>query len=297
MKGEMSFLMKGIYLILVIITIAIVSYLITNYHRELTSEMEEFELRTHATRIMDILTGSEKCLAFQDVAGIRGKSLNLSYNRIIDLKKLKEFSYTFSDYEPDSARDFKYRYRIKVETQPINLKTKESTFESHKECRKVCYMSYVLKCYWVCDIIVEDKSKTVVVTIPKESWVFGVDAFSKDNALKDEIKISTPVIVYYNKSQFMPAILWIYIVDGELERFANKIDESCLTGEKITSNLYFSYPVYKKVAEGKNYLCMEIGETICQRLACKKEIEFEGIKTHGNYIILIEPNEIIKVKV
>jgi len=297
MKGKMTFLIKGIYLILVIIIISIVSFLIIDYNRQLTSEAEEFDLRTHATEIMDILSGSEKCLALQDVANIQGESLNLSYNRVIDLNKLEEFSSTFSEYEPDYGRDFKYRYKIKIETQPINIKTKEVVFESHKECRKVCYQSYVLKCYWVCDVVVEDKTKTIDVAIPKESWTFGVDKFSRDKALKERITVSTPVIVYYNKSQLMPAILWIDVVDGELERFANKIDESCLNDEKISSDLYFSYPVYEKTTEGKNYLCMKIKETVCQRLACKKEIEFEGIKAPGNYKILIKPGDTIKVMV
>ncbi|MDI6825846.1 MAG: hypothetical protein QMD36_01465 [Candidatus Aenigmarchaeota archaeon] len=298
MKGKMSFLMKGIYLILVIITIAIVSFLIINYHRELTSETEKLDLRTHALRIIDILSGSERCLGFQDEAGIEGKTLKLSHNKIIDLDKLENFSQTFSEYEPDCARDFEYRYNIRVKTLPIDLETKEWEIEEIIECREVCYQpkpDYPPICYDVCEVVGVDKSKAINVNIPSESWTFGNGVFSQDKALTGMVRISTPVIVRYNKSESMPAILWIDIADGELERFANAIDKSCLTGEEVISDLHFNYPVYKKVIDEKNYVCMEIRETTCQRLACKKEIELKEIKTPGNYKIIIKPEEIIKV--
>lgn len=296
MKAQTSFLMKGIYLIFVLIAIAIVSHLVVNYYRTLAADAEELEMRTQAIKILDALTGFEKCLALRDVATIQDKKLELGQARVVDLKKLQEFSKKFSEYEPNCARDFKYRYRIKIETLPIDLRTKEVIFESEKVCRKVCYQSYVRKCYWVCDIIVTDKSKTVNVDIPKESWIFGVNAFSRDEAIERKITISTPVIVYYDQSKLMPATLWIEIADGELERFSNAIDESCLIGRKIDSNFFFSYPIYEEKRYGRNYLCMEAKERVCQRLACEKEIEFDNITTAGNYRIIVEANNIIKVR-
>jgi len=295
MKAQTSFLMKGIYLIIVLIIIAIATYFVTQLNYLLSSQMREFKLRKNALNIIDKLVGYEKGLAFKDSITIQEKTLKLGQNRVIDLKKLENFSNNFQEYEPDDVRDFNFRYRIKIETQPIDLKTKDVAFGTKRECRQVCYQSYVLKCYTVCDVYVEDRSNKIDVNIPSESWSFGVNEFSKENALTERMSISIPVIVYYNKSKLMPAMLWIDIADGELERFSNLIDRSCLNNEKITSDLSFSYPTYKKVLEGKNYLCMDIEQSVCQRLSCKKQIMFEGIIKSGNYRIAIESDQTTRV--
>lgn len=298
MKAQMSILVKGIYLIIVLVTIAIATNLITRYNYLSATRARELEFRKSAVNIVDKLVGYKEGLAFKDSITLQAKELELSQNRIIDLKKLKEFSNKFSEYEPDSVRNFNFRYRIRIETQPIDLETKEWDFETKKECRKVCYQSYVPKCYWVCDIVVMDRSKKIGVKIPSESWAFGTNNFSKDDALRNRMTISIPVVVYYDKSKLMPAVLSIDIVDGELEDFSNLVDKSCLTGEKMTSSLHLSYPTYKHVSGGKNYVCMSIeGQEVCQRLSCEKQILFEERIAPGKYRIVVEPNQMIKVRV
>ena len=298
MKGQMSILIKGIYLIIVLVTIAIAAQLITQYNYLSATGTRELEFRKNAVNIADKLVGYKEGLAFEDSITLQAKELELSQSRIIDLKKLKEFSNKFSEHEPDSVRNFNFRYRIRVETQSIDLETKEWDFETEKECREVCYQSYVRKCYWVCDILVIDRSKKIDVKIPSESWSFGVNEFSKGDALKNRMTISIPVVIYYDKSKLMPATLSIDIVDGELEDFSNLIDKSCLTGEKTASSLSLSYPTYKHVSEGKNYLCMDIeGREVCQRLSCEKQILFEEKIAPGKYRIVVEPNQIIKVRI
>jgi hypothetical protein len=259
--------------------------------------MRELEFRKNAQNVIDKLVGYNESLAFQDSVTIETKTLDLGQNRIIDLKKLEEFSDKFSEYEPDDARNFNFRYRIKVETKPINLETKEILIGTKRACRQVCYLSYVWKCYTVCDLLVEDRSKKVDVNIPSESWSFGVNEFSREKALTERMTISIPVIVYYSKSKLMPALLSIDIVDGELEIFSNLIDKSCLVGEKIVSDLSISYPTYKKTSGGENYLCMDIREEICQRLSCEKEIDIKEMIVPGKYRIEIESNEVVEVKI
>jgi hypothetical protein len=297
MKAQISLLIKGIYLIIVLVIIALTVQLITQQRYLSVVKMREFEFRKNALSIMDKLVGYEGGLAFQDFVTIQTQTLKLSQDRIIDLKKLEEFSSKFSEYEPDSVRNFNFRYGIKVETQPIDLETNEKVIETIRICREVCYQSYVRKCYWVCDIIVNETTKKIDVNIPSESWTFGVKEFSKEKALTERMSISIPVIVYYNKSKLMPAILSIDIADGELEKFSNLIDKSCLTGEKIISDISLSYPVYKKMSEGKNYLCIDIRQEICQRLSCEKPIALEGTIAPGKYRVVIESDQTIRVRI
>jgi hypothetical protein len=297
MKGQTSILIKGIYLIIVLVAIMIVANSIVQHNYLLAINMREFQFRKNALNIVDKMVGYEEGLAFLDSAAVQTRILELGQNRIIDRDKLEKFSNEFSEYEPDSIRNFNFRYRIKVETRPIDLETEEAVFGARIGCRQVCYQSYVLKCYWVCDIIINDTSKKIDVSIPSESWTFGVNGFSKEKALTERMTISIPVIVYYNKSKLMPAILSIDIADGELEKISNLIDKSCMSGEKVVSDISFSYPIYKKTSGEKNYLCMSIQQEVCQRLSCEKPIILEGTVTPGSYRIAIEPNQAIEVRI
>jgi hypothetical protein len=125
MRGKMNFLMKGIYLILVIIIIAIVINQITTVNVGVSKGQEENRLREKSMSILDTLVGSTKCLGYEESGKVEGKNIDLASHRIIDVEKLKNFSKDFADLEPDCARDFEFGYRVSVETLPINITTSE----------------------------------------------------------------------------------------------------------------------------------------------------------------------------
>jgi hypothetical protein len=120
--------MKGIYLILVMVTIAIVLNQITSIKTIDAEQQRQLELMKVANGVMEILTGSEKCLAYKEIGQSGGEDVSLSTHRIIDYGKLQNFNVTYSGIEPECARDFNYRFRVKVEkfNQTREVKTEES---------------------------------------------------------------------------------------------------------------------------------------------------------------------------
>jgi len=127
MKGQMSLLVKGIYLILVLITIAIVINRITSL--QLTSAQQERALRQRAKAdsLLQTLAGNVNCLAYEEKGNLESKVLELSSHRLLDKKKLDDFSSQFSDIQPSCARDFSSGYRVKVETFLVNVSSVESS--------------------------------------------------------------------------------------------------------------------------------------------------------------------------
>ncbi|MEM5883139.1 MAG: hypothetical protein QXQ77_02780 [Candidatus Aenigmatarchaeota archaeon] len=124
MKAQLSFLMKGIYLILVIILIFIVSYLTTNHTYLLYSQSRQFELKESALNTLDKLVSSN-CLGFET---------GNTTHKIIDLGKLLEFVRKYPDFEPDCARDMLFDYRIEVEKFESNI-----SFLGEEEGYLVCF--------------------------------------------------------------------------------------------------------------------------------------------------------------
>gem|GEM_PF-2458723 len=123
----MSILVKGIYLILILIAIAIVMNRITSI--QLTSSQQEMVLRqrTKADSILQTLAGNVNCLAYEEKGNLEGSILELSSHRLLDKKKLDDFSSQFSDIQPSCARDFSSGYRVRVETLPVNVSSIEKS--------------------------------------------------------------------------------------------------------------------------------------------------------------------------
>jgi hypothetical protein len=231
--------MKGIYLILVMIIVALVINQLISLRTTSAEEAEEVELITEASDIANILTGSDRCLAYEEIENI---------HRIIDERKLRDFSSRYYDIDPDCAKNFVLAYRVEVETLPIDIPN--------------------------------------TVRIESNKWSFGDLQFSKDKALENEITISIPVVVYYNMSVLIPGTMKITLVSGELEKLVGFIEQTCLAEADGTFDINLHYPVYLKVQDEKNYLCMKfVDEERCQRLTCEKEVEFKEIKAPGHYKI------------
>jgi hypothetical protein len=93
-------------------------------------ERKSTELREAATKNLDILVGSEDCLAFKEKTDVENKPMDLSLHSLIDFRKLKDYATRFSDFEPDCARDYKFGYRVRVETLPIDISSESAKWGS-----------------------------------------------------------------------------------------------------------------------------------------------------------------------
>lgn len=123
MKGQTSFFIKGVYMIIVLIVVAIVINRIVSMNLALTEQGKSFRLRDKAGNIMGSLAASSKCLAYEERGTAAGSIVDLSTHKVLDKEKLDSFVKKYSEIEPDCMRDFNYGYRIYVKTLPINMTT------------------------------------------------------------------------------------------------------------------------------------------------------------------------------
>lgn len=155
MKAQTSLLMKGIYLIVVFVTISIALNRVVSLNLVSTEEEKNFQQRDKATSLLETLAGSSECLAYEEEGSAEGEILELSLHRILDKKKLDDFSSRFSDIQPECARDFTSGYRIDVETFPVEISSEgfapstsstttttapliPSNCNFHDECSQAC---------------------------------------------------------------------------------------------------------------------------------------------------------------
>jgi Mg-chelatase subunit ChlD len=120
LKATSKFLIKGIYLILLIVTIAIVTNQIITVNYIGLEESENIEFRKEASNILENLLSSDKCLTIKNME---------TTEKIINISTLDEFQSKYSDIEPDCARNYEYGYYVKIEK--FNL-TKISGFYEPK---------------------------------------------------------------------------------------------------------------------------------------------------------------------
>jgi len=131
------------------------------------------------------------------------------------------------------------------------------------------------------ELIETEIPEPIEVEMEADVWTFGDREFSEDEALKEKIRVSIPVVVRYNQSTFLPGTMSITLVNGELEKLVGFIEETCFTEKELVLTLYLNYPVSLK---DENKICMEFksGDK-CQKLACEKTIEFHEIERPGKY--------------
>lgn len=489
-----SFLMQGIYLILVLVTISIVLNQVATLRYENTRQQKELELRNAANDIIEKLITDKRCMAFTEI-GVTAeeRQIPLTTHRMIDLEKLQNFSVAYKDTEPDCARDYQYRYTVRVEkllqkreilkepseippagnrdivlvfdtsgsmcglvtgqcTDPNKLVTAKQAAikfldcadktdqlalvvfgdgqdENHlcevtekfplteigeensttrqfikgqimslyayfgtpliksmqkaaeiisadtnssrtkmiifmtdgresccDDCATTCSCSECgvnicrpAPCFGKCSCLPTCKDKLCSVAesvIPEgipvftvgfdlndqqgvnelkcvaektsgkffeadlsklektfcelgakqniteenpEFWTFGVDNHSLGSALKSSISISTAISIRVNETKSQPAVITIAIYDGELERLAGAIDNSCTTNKMVSVSASFSNPVFMKQLNGRNAICMtsKDGE-FCSKLTCSRQINFPFLNA-GSYSMAIIP--------
>jgi len=134
-----------------------------------------------------------------------------------------------------------------------------------------------------CEELVSKPKEQINVTIKPMKWSFGDSVFSEKDALDQKNIISLPVMVYVNQSTFLPAKMKIILVKGELEQLVGFIEASCVTEKSLSLDMKLDYPVTFEKRQDGNYICMQFNEKKCQKLGCKKEIEFSNIQRPGHY--------------
>jgi len=364
MRGQTSLLVKGIYLVLILVTISVVLNRIVTSNLASSEQERSFRQRSAANSLLETLAGSSNCLAYEETGKVEGKDLELSPHRVLDKRKLDDFSSKFSDIQPDCARDFTSGYRVDVETFPVNISSEVSVPEdepitesfqlgilfptdppctTHDVCSQACsylgietyyprntylglgncpYNKYGCmsreccigqcdretgKCLCInttfvtlygdvcsfgyfcandckCHFMPAGPKETIALTIPAMFWSFGDLEFSEKDSLRETVSISTSVVVFIDDTTSIPGKMTITMADGELERLRGFVDRSCLTGVDFQDSLMFHYPASFDSATSS--FCLEIdGKKVCQKISCKKSIDFTESLTPGSYTL------------
>jgi hypothetical protein len=124
-RKAFSLITKGIYLIIAIVLIAIFINRIFSFNALSSEDAATMDMSSSAMADLNTLAGNEKCLALRGETVIENIPKELSLNSIIDFQKLNTFTINFSDIEPDCAIDYKFGYRVRVETLPIDINSEE----------------------------------------------------------------------------------------------------------------------------------------------------------------------------
>lgn len=120
---------------------------------------------------------------------------------------------------------------------------------------------------------------------PVHTWSFGAQNFSTGTAFKYDLNTSMPIAVRYSDKNVIPANIYIYMVDGELENIAGALDWTCALFRNneinITSfGIHTSYPLtYYKAT---NQLCSGSKIQSCRVLSCP--LVFRNINSPGDYV-------------
>ena len=109
MKGQLSYVMKPLTLVSIIILLVLLLYSLNSYRGRERMAEKTLDLTSFATNILLILANSEDCLAYK-IPATQG-----AYANIVDLKKLDEFSEKYEEIEPDCARNYDFGWRVTVE--------------------------------------------------------------------------------------------------------------------------------------------------------------------------------------
>lgn len=125
MKGASKFLTKGVFLILTLLIIGLSINRLFSVNVAVYEESAEQKLSNKMMNILEVLSGSKSCLAYDEKGRIEGREGELATHRVLDKKKIDEFVTKYYETEPSCARDYSIGYRIDVEVSKEFDKLKE----------------------------------------------------------------------------------------------------------------------------------------------------------------------------
>ncbi len=127
------------------------------------------------------------------------------------------------------------------------------------------------------------------ITASVINWSFGIFNFSFKNDRFLDYKISVPATVRFNDTHYLPAILSIHVVKGNLEMLKNAIEKVCELGKATNQTSYsFKFQTNYPIVMNNGYLCLKSRPEICKRISCDYPVEFENIDKPGLYFIRIK---------
>lgn len=234
MKAQISFLMKGIFLVLILIVVSIFINQITSITQTNAQLMSNLEMLERAITISQLLTTSSSCLAYQEENSFYYTFSNVT-QKVLDLNKILEFSSKHKEIEPECAKSYSYGYEVFIESFESQINTGMYNFKQNSR-----------------------------------AWRFGSQNFSEGNALKKSIEISFPISIRMDSSFLQPGILRLKVVRGELEEFAGLVNRVCDTDFSLRQRITTSYSLF---AEGDR-ICQELYlKTVCRKVYCKTNME------------------------
>lgn len=120
---------------------------------------------------------------------------------------------------------------------------------------------------------------------PIHTWSFGANNFSTGAAFKYDLNTSMPIAIRYSDKVVIPANIYIYMVNGELENIAGALDWTCTLFRNndinITSfGIHTSYPL--TYYNSTNQLCSGSKVQSCRIMSCPLVIR--NINSPGDYV-------------
>jgi len=108
MKGQMSYIIKPISLVMTIVLLLILYSSVQSFGTRERQAQEGLDLASDATNILLVLANSEDCLAY------RSAITSGLYANIVDVTKLDDFASRYASEEPECARSLDFGWRATV---------------------------------------------------------------------------------------------------------------------------------------------------------------------------------------
>lgn len=290
MKGQVSFIIKALILILSIVVFSMIIWQAQNFFSGTVEKKYESEFQMNALGTIQKLINSEDCLAFWYSTSQKG---------VIEKSKLEDFEEKYKGLEPRCARALSFDYKVVVRTLPINVSTlkKQDRIKNFDRCPENRRRD---KCSTVPPTNPPKEKSQGKIETDENKWSFGIgtnkssdNGFSIGNARKNSLEMRIPVSVRYNPHNYKQAIIKFKAVRGKMERLGSYINKVCEMGEennkdvKLSLEISFNNPI-KFHNKTKPKICMIGREKVCKILDCKPDVEFANIKEGINYLLSIE---------
>lgn len=112
-KGQMSYLIKSILIILSIASFVAVIYFSAIYYSSTIEEKESSELKTSSLEILQKIITTKECLAYE--------YNNITQKGNLDLNKIESFVKNYTETEPPFAKAVDFDYSIQISQFPKNF--------------------------------------------------------------------------------------------------------------------------------------------------------------------------------
>ncbi len=236
MLGQVSFTSRPIMLVMTIVVLIFLLTSVWSGQEEEKKQKAVLKLRLAATNILEILISSEDCLALKTDID------RSAYAFVVNREQVEKFAREYSNIEPACSKNYRYGYRITV--------------------KEFCGPFYDA---W-------QRKKRVLTPEGCKEWSFGAGEFTPVRLTKayySRVETSMPVGIFLKRQDIRVGRINIELVDGELERLAGFIDESCFLATKGLVERSGEIDITAKAMFSGRQVCMDFGtEKPCKQVSC-----------------------------